>query len=95
MRERGHADAGELSPAQLTELFKWSRRERALRDLRALMIAAAGASGGKAFKHLARTIEDEIKLVSREGREAGEEEQSSMPLSAEDFERMLKEDNGG
>lgn len=90
--EAGHADAARLSVAQLTAVFKLSRRERALRDRRALMIAAAGASGGKAFDLMCRTIEKELKAVDADREDARPTGGSEIPLNQADFEKMMQEE---
>jgi hypothetical protein len=57
--------------------------------LRALYIAAAGAAGGEAVKRLARNLDNEIR--DHEHRTEPEQEESEMPLNAEDFQRWLRE----
>jgi hypothetical protein len=86
----GHADAPHLSIAQLTAVFKATRRSQSLRDRRALMIAAAGTAGGEAFKVMLREIEKELAAVEGRGPRV-EGEESGTPLNQEDFERMIKE----
>lgn len=62
--------------------------------MRALCIAAAGANGGKAFAMMLRELKRELRAARGDARPTDEEPQSEMPLSTEDFERMMKEANG-
>ena len=94
MIEAGHAGARGFSPAQLEHVFVELRRRRTERDVRALCIAAAGANGGKAFAMMLRELKRELK-PSSEFRVPSSEPVSEMPLSAADFQRMMKEENGG
>lgn len=82
-----------LSTAQLTWVFKDVRQRRAERDLRALCIAGA-SQGGKPFELMLREIQRELRELRTEDRgRKTDEPESQMPLSAEDFAKMMREEN--
>lgn len=85
-----------MSLGQLAWIFRWRRRARAERDVRRLCLAAAGASGGKAFEIVMRDLKRELRELDapESAREPADEPESQMPLSAADFEKMMREENG-
>ena len=78
-----------MSCAKLTWVFKESRRARAERELRSLMIAAGGAQGGKAFEMMAGQLEREQNQLGLAFAEAKTE--SQMPLNGEQFAEWMND----
>lgn len=78
-----------LSPWQLLWVLKDARRRQAERDIRLLMITAAGAQGGKPFSLLLRDLKREAKGLTTQ---VEAEPKSESPASMADLEQMMKEE---
>lgn len=83
-----------FSPAKLFLVFEQSRMRRLRRELRDLIDATAAAAGGKAAQERFRQIERELRREERNTRRVEGEPRSDTPLNAEEFEQMMKEENG-
>lgn len=83
-----------FSPAKLFQVFEQSRMRKLRRELRDLINATAASAGGKAAQERFRQIERELRREERNTRQVEGEPQCETPLSAADFERMMKEENG-
>lgn len=78
-----------FSPAKLFLVFEQSRARRVRRELRDLINATAANAGGKAAQERFRQIEKELNGGKSSAPKC------ETPLSQEDFEAMMKEDNAG
>jgi len=77
-----------FGPAKLFLVFELSQQRRARLELRALVNATAAAAGGEAAQKRYRQIEKEL----RGNKSAQRADGSGIPLSQEDFERMMQEE---
>lgn len=93
MREHGFSrgECDGFSPAQLTWHLRRLRRQQTERDLRQLLLITAGGAGGKAAQKVWKALERELEPEARSRKPEGSE--SETPLSQEDFERMMTEED--
>jgi hypothetical protein len=96
LREHGFsgAETETLSPAQLTWQLKQVKRRAADRNKRLLVMLAAAHAGGPAPQKVFRMLDQEARALQPVSEPEAEPE-CETPLSTADFERMMKEENGG
>lgn len=81
-----------FGPAKLFLVFEQWRERTIRRRLETLIDATAAAVGGRAAERRFSQLEKQLKQVcTSTANESEEQTESNMPLSAADFERMMKE----
>jgi hypothetical protein len=86
----------DLSFPQLAEYQKLHAALRIERQQRDLITATAAAAGGDAPQKMFRLLRSELRRLRDDGNRSQakpDEPKSQMALSAEDFEKMMREEN--